>query len=68
MTTAAYAYKVSAGSTELGLQTNSNIIFFYLVQELFRKKVLFYSATNTSGVSLKMEALRCLCYNELYEI
>ena len=28
----------------------------------------FYSANNTLGVSLKMEALRCLCYNRLYEI
>ena len=29
---------------------------------------LFYSAKNTSGVSPKMEALRCLCYNKLHEI
>ena len=27
-----------------------------------------YSAKNTPGVSLEMEALRCLCYNLMYEV
>lgn len=39
---------------------------------MMKFQINFYSAKNTSGVSLKMEALRCLivdiCYNKLYEI